>query len=422
MLIADMAKGVSGKKRVFAGQLLIVLLAATFLSCMSPALRAATDAASPKQSVTLSQYESELDRLSSAVSELSDAPEGINAVRQSLPSGWIVSTGGAQFEVSAEWLAGSLDEIENSFKDWKKGCAGFSGQPKDVCLESATEENLKDLKKRCADLARQQKGPCQGESILDKLWEWKLGCKDLATQLQKLRGEAENLAKTADSSDVTNARSKLAHILSGREYQTVKGESALGRVWDQIQRWISWILDHTIGRLLEKGPVRTTIFWLLVIVVFLLIALRVVRILTRLARTEALRVDGAFPPGKNWRDWSQEALAAGRAGNYRTALHSAYWAGIYRLADSGAWRLDEARTPREYLRLLKNPPERESGLPAAQPAADPGRVTALTSLTRSMESAWYGYIPATEQEFESAIDNLETLGCKLRSTAQTASS
>jgi hypothetical protein len=422
MRIGDMAEKVSERNRVIAGQVWIVILAAMFLSCMPSALRAATDTASPKQTVTLAQYESELDRISSAVSKLSDAPEEISAVRQTIPSGWIVATDGGQFEISAEWLTGSLNEIENNFKEWKKQCAGFSGQPKEVCLESATEENVKELRKQCADSAVLQKNPCSYMGMLNSLRDWKMRSNELAAQIQKLRSEAESLARTASSTDVTNAHAKLTQILSGREYQTVKGESWLGQMWDQVGRWITWILDHTIGRLLEKGPVRTTIFWLLVVGVFLLIALRVVRILTRLARSEALRVDGAFPPGKNWRDWSQKALASARIGDYRSALHSAYWAGIYRLADTGAWRLDQARTPREYLRLLKYPPEREAGLPAAQPATDPGRVTALTALTRSMESAWYGYIPATAQEFESAIDNLETLGCKLRSTAQTANS
>jgi hypothetical protein len=368
MGFADMAAKVPRRSRVVARQLWVVCLFVALFGCISPALRAATDSTSQKQSLTLEQYDSELDRLSSAVSGLVDHPDGTKPLRESLPSGWIVTAKGEQFEISSEWLASSLKDME---------------------------ENLSERKKRC---------------------------EALAGQLQKLRSEAERLSGTAQSADITNARVKLNHILSGREFQTVKGESWLGRVWDQVSRWIEWILDHTIGRLLAKGPMRTLVFWVVVIGVFLLIAFRVFRILARLARTEALRVDGAFPPGKNWREWAQEALATARGGDYRSALHSAYWAGIYRLADSGAWRLDEARTPREYLRLFKNPPRREAGLSVSQPAAEPGRVTALAALTRSMESAWYGYTPATEQDFESAIDNLETLGCKLRSTAQTANS
>ncbi len=371
MRIADMAAEVFKRIRAFTRQLCVVFLAALVFGCTSPALYAATDSSATKQALTLEQYEAELDRLSSAVSKLSDDSVGISALRGSLPSGWVVTAEGVQFEVSSEWLAGSLKELES-------------------------ETAAKDRKKHR---------------------------EELAGQLRKLRSEAERLSGTAQSADAANAREKLDHILSGREFQSVtRGQSWLGRIWDQIGLWVDWILEHTIGRLMESGPARTLILWTLIVGVFLLIAVWIMRTLTRMARTETLRVGAPSPPGRNWREWAQEALAGARGGDYRTALHSAYWAGVYRLADSGAWRLDEARTPREYLQLLKYPAGREANFSAAEPAAEVDRATALAALTRSMESTWYGYLPATQQDFETAIDHLETLGCKLRSTAQTANS
>jgi hypothetical protein len=341
------------------GLLLIIFL---------PVLRAANDPSSSTFFLTIAQYEAELDRLSSASSRLADHPNEIKTLRESLPSDWVVAAEGGQFQVSAEWIASSLKDME---------------------------ENLSERKKRSAELS---------------------------AQIRQLRREAERSAGATQSVDGGGVRERLQRILSGREYQTVRSKSWLSRIWEQVDRWIDWILDHTVGRLVESGPARTLILWTLIVGVLLVIAIWVVRILMRMARTEALRVDGSFPPGRNWRDWAQQALSSARSGDYRAALHSAYWSGVYKLADLGAWQIDSARTPREYLRILSSHPATAVSFPApdAHPTVD--RLAALTSLTRSMESAWYGYTPATQKDFEAAMENLETLGCKLGSTAQTANS
>lgn len=346
----------------------ISCLAAVLLCFISPGLRASNESSTNDPTLTVAQYEAELDRLSSAVSRLADHPDEIRALRESLPSGWVVAAEGAQFEISCEWIVGSLKDME---------------------------ENLTERKKRSAELAG---------------------------QIRKMRSEAEKVSGTAQSVDEASARGKLQQILSGREYQSVRSQSWLGRMVDKVERWIDWILEHTVGRLVESGPARTLIFWMLVIGVFLIIAVWVVRILMRMARSESLRVEGVFPPGKNWRDWAHQALSEARHGDYRSALHSAYWAGVYKLGDLGAWQIDSARTPREYLGLLTNYPTSIMSFPAPESHPTVGRLAALTSLTRSMEAAWYGYLPATEKDFEAAIENLETLGCKLGSTAQTANS
>jgi hypothetical protein len=356
------------RTRVFRRRLFITCLAVILACFISPRLRASIDSSETEPVLTIAQYEAELDRLSSAVSRLADHPDEIRGLRESLPSGWVVAVEGAQSEISCEWIAGSLKDME---------------------------ENLSERKKRS---------------------------EELGGQIQKMRSEAERLPGTLQTVDEAGAREKLQRILSGREFQSVRSQSWLSRVWNQVGQWIEWVLDHTIGRLVESGPARTLILWTLIIGVLLAIAIWVVRILTRMARTEALRVEGVFPPGRNWRDWAHQALSDARGGDYRSALHSAYWAGVYKLGDLGAWQIDSARTPREYLRLLSNHPAAKVSFPAPEMHPTVGRLAALTSLTRSMEAVWYGYSPATQKDFEAAIENLETLGCKLGSTAQTANS
>jgi hypothetical protein len=151
--------------------------------------------------------------------------------------------------------------------------------------------------------------------------------------------------------------------------------------------------------------------------VFLFTAVWIVRGMRTIARSETLSVDAVFPPGKHWRDWTREASAAAARGDYRAALHSAYWAGVYRLAELGAWKLDRARTPREYLRMIGAQAQNE--LAEQNPV---GREIALRDLTQGMEASWYGYLPATQQDYDKAVAHLETLGCRFHSTAQTAKS
>ena len=136
-----------------------------------------------------------------------------------------------------------------------------------------------------------------------------------------------------------------------------------------------------------------------------------------MVRTESPSVEAVFPPGKHWRDWTREASTAAAGGDYRAALHSAYWAGVYRLAELGAWKLDRARTPREYLRMIGE--QAQSELAEQNPV---GRELALKDLTQGMEASWYGFLPATQQDYDKAVAHLETLGCRFHSTAQTAKS
>jgi hypothetical protein len=328
------------------------------------AAKIAMDEAAAMQTVTLAQYESELDRIANAFSDLPAHPSGVDALRQSLPSGWIVDTGQEKYEVSALWIADALKVSGKSPKDQKE------------------------------------------------IWE------DAAERLKSLKAEAERLKDAGAEGNRADAKARLQKILQRREFNQAKqGQSWWSQVWDQIWRWIDWLLDHTIGRLLGNGTAKTVALWVLIGVVFLFAAVWIVRGMRGMVRTEGLTVDAVFPPGKHWRDWTREASAAASRGDYRAALHSAYWAGVYRLAELGAWKLDRARTPREYLRMIGEQAQNE--LAEQNPV---GREMALKDLTQGMEASWYGFLPATEQDYDKAVAHLETLGCRFHSTAQTVKS
>ena len=60
------------------------------------------------------------------------------------------------------------------------------------------------------------------------------------------------------------------------------------------------------------------------------------------------------------------------------------------------WLVDEARTPREYLGLLRT---------------TDGRRAAMTALTRRFEQIWYGNQPAAPADVSDVRTYLEELGC-----------
>jgi hypothetical protein len=316
------------------------------------------------QTVTLAQYENELERLANAFSDLLVHPSGVDAVKQSLPSGWIVDDGRQKHEVSAGWIAEALQ---------------ISG-------------------KKPTDL--------------NTIWM------DTAARLKVLRADAEGMMDAPAADNRADAKIRLQKILAQREFNQAKGgDSWWSQMWDQVERWIDWLLQHTLGRLLGSGTAKTVAIYILIGVVFLFAAVWIVRGMRTLVRSETLTVEAAFPPGKHWRDWTREATAAASRGDYRAALFAAYWAGVYRLAELGAWKLDRARTPREYLRLIGERAENE--LAQQNPV---GRELALKDLTHGMEASWYGFLPATQQDYDKAVAHLETLGCRFHSTAQTAKS
>jgi hypothetical protein len=118
-------------------------------------------------------------------------------------------------------------------------------------------------------------------------------------------------------------------------------------------------------------------------------------------------LSGAAPAGKDWRYWAAEARSAAGRGDYRLAIHAVYWASVAQLEESSELPIDRSRTPRESLRLM----------PQAKPVFAP-----FSDLTRRFEMTWYGYYPATEGDWNEAMQKLESIRCQSSSMAATADS
>jgi len=331
-------------------------LAAILLVLMLLAPGSARTAESTPQSPAAPAYDSEsfikeLGRLKAALVTAGNSTEALRSYRESLPKAWAVETGGRRYDVPTDLLRSRL----------------------------ARAERLPDLRGQQVNLAR---------DYLDAL----------AAETASLSGEP---ATATDS-----ARAKLDAILSRPEYARSKQQSW----WDRMRERINEVLFNALMRILRRvggqASLGFILLWIGVSAAAIFIAYFLFRVWFRAARAEEMALQAAAVPVKSWQEWVFAAREAAGRGDYRMAIHCAYWAGIARLQDLGALAPDRAKTPREYLRALE-----KSKLLVTQTAGT--RRQALEVLTSHLEKIWYGYRIATEADFRDSLAQLETLGCHL---------
>ncbi len=247
---------------------------------------------------------------------------------------------------------------------------------------------------------------CNGDSVgndvavgdtahggFEEHWQW------LRTTLNKaktakgseratmLRDAREHLTEIAAETDATpdaqqakaflRARAQANAVLSRPEFQRGGGPTW----WDRAKAWfVAWIERLFLG-VAQVGAAAPWLGTLLEWLFFIAAAAGLLFLLLRNISRQRLRVslgDAALQRGGRERDaddWVARASQHAAAQEWRDAVHCIYWAAIVLLETQRAWRHDPARTPREYVRLLK-------------PASPQQR--SLRRLTQIFEGVWYG--------------------------------
>jgi len=295
----------------------------------------------------------EVQRIGNAIETNKTNQTRLAALRKDLPTHWEVVTSDHRYYVSAEALDTLLSEAEKA-KDSKSVSA---------------------------------KGHAAAE------WAF-----DLATQV---KGYAKAQRGTG-----AGASAALERILSRREFGAVKGPSALDILKQRIYRWIEEVLSGILERIGQHPMGARIFFWMVIVAVVFWLAVVLFRYWTRRARLDELEAPDSVAYTRTWQEWIQASREAAGRGDYREAVHSAYWAGISFLEDREVVRKDRTRTPREYVRLVSRSTE----------FVATGRKTreALSALTVTLEQVWYGRKPASNQDFANALQSVEALGCQLQ--------
>lgn len=217
---------------------------------------------------------------------------------------------------------------------------------------------------------------------------------------------AEVQASSAPPTASLQARSELDRILARAEFAAVSPPNAWDLLRQRIAVWVGRMLLWLFGGL-ERYPIGGKILlWLILLGVVGCIALGLFRFLASRDRMAALPPSVPLPASRTWQEWVRAAREAASRGDFREAVHSAYWAGIARLEDAGIVPQDRTKTPREYLRLVAEPLAGELA-PKLAPREP------LAGLTSRLERVWYADRGAGPEDFRESLRQLEALGCFL---------
>lgn len=314
----------------------------------------ATEAAPQSSAVPIYDGQSflkELGRLKAGLQSAGKSTEALRSYRESLPKAWAVDAGGRHYDVPTELLDRRLENAE-----------------------------------RHPELRGQQ---------LDQAREY----------LDALAAETASLSEQPQPRS-DSARAKLDAILARSEYAHARQQSWL----EKLRARINELLFNALVRILRgvggQASLGYALLWIGICAAAVLIAYWIFRRWFRAARGQEMALQAAAVPSRSWQEWVFSSREAAGRGDYRMAIHCAYWAGIARLQDLGALSPDRAKTPREFLQALA-----KSKL--ILPESLVTRQRALSLLTSRLEKIWYGYQMATEADFRDSLTQLETLGCHL---------
>lgn len=210
-----------------------------------------------------------------------------------------------------------------------------------------------------------------------------------AARLQEIAQEAGATQNPDGGKSFDQARHTADRVLSRAEFGAVAPPSAWDRFLAKLYQWIDRLF-YKIGRIGTKAPWLGTAaecFFFGATAVGLLFFLRRNFQRQRLAASLRVAQAGQAAWDREATDWADLAEKAAAAGEWREAVHCLYWAAIVQLEGRRLWRHNPARTPREYVRLLK-----------------PGTVQreSLGGLTGLLERVWYGLRPAASEDYQRA--------------------
>lgn len=192
------------------------------------------------------------------------------------------------------------------------------------------------------------------------------------------------------------AREALTRVLAQPEFQRSAMSVWAGQLRARLTRWMADVLQRLGARRPGSRAFAQVLAWVVGLGALAAMALWLVRSLVTASQRKPL----GFAPGvsrrRSARSWARAALAAHRDGHAREVARCAYHAAVVQLEDYGAWRSDDSRTPREYLRLLPPAHRYRSG---------------IAEITTRFEQAWYGSAPPSPDDSRAMLARLKELGC-----------
>lgn len=297
---------------------------------------------SEEPALSSTQYAEQLQNYEEKVGELATSPQRALRLRDSLPETLTVQTAGGDLHVDMGFLRDALNRFLTAKPEAKSSILVHTGK-----------------------------------------------------RLQAMRFEAGLYDKPDRADDAT--RKQLDQILSAREFNQVRGPTALELFKQRIQAWIVKLLRKIKPKIPDIEDVGQWFVWAMIALAGAVAAIWLYRVSLRNMGSGQREILPFFPSSRNWHEWLTDARARAARGEWRDAIHYGFWAAVSRLESEGVWPPDKTRTPREYL----------NAIPASSLSKE-----SFAVITRKFEASWYGGRPATEADFVQFAAHLERIGCR----------
>ena len=283
-------------------------------------------------------FVAELDRL--IVSIPAASSESLPPLRDSIPAAWAVRHGGEQFDVSGIAIRRELDEGVGDPSAWPKRRDG------------------------------------------------------LVAWLREMRQEAVRL-EAGESGGIAPERSRAAlqHVLARKEFQRSASETVMTELRRRVTEWLIRLWERFGGTASGGRTLAVGLAWISALSALGALSWWLISTLLRSNKGLALALTPPEARRRSARAWARDAAAAA---DPRDAVRCAYRAALATLEDEGAWRADDARTPREHLRLLPSGHQRRS---------------LFANVAGRFEEVWFGARTPTAEDKRTLLAQLKELGC-----------
>ena len=228
------------------------------------------------------------------------------------------------------------------------------------------------------------------------------------TWLEHLQLEIEASRRT-EGPPLADAHAHLNKILASRGFAGVRPPTYLELLRQRVSAWLQRMFIKLFSGLSRHPIGAKVLFWVVLIAGIGFVALWIFRYITGRDSMNFFQPGNTTVTTRTWQEWIHGAREAAARGDFREAVHSAYWAGITRLEETGTLPRDRTKTPREYLRLIDTQPR--GAEVDGQAAADYKKP--LAALTSRLERIWYANRMACLEDFDDTLRQLEALGCSL---------
>jgi Domain of unknown function (DUF4129) len=226
--------------------------------------------------------------------------------------------------------------------------------------------------------------------------------------IEHLQMEVES-AQRAEGQPLAAAHARLDKILAGKGFEGVRPPSYLDLLRERASAWLQRMLIKLFSGLSRHPIGAKVLFWIALIAGVGFVALWIFRYVSGRDSMNFFQPGTTTVTTRTWQEWIAAAREAAARGDFREAVHSAYWAGISRLEETGTLPRDRTKTPREYLHLIDTrPPATE-----ADGHAEVDYKRPLAALTSRLERIWYANRIARLEDFDDTLSQLEALGCSL---------